>query len=235
MFCFDPIIQESIIFFIFTKEKTSLNLSHPFSVNNLMLYNGSSQAASTNVPFGGDPFSAFYRPSLYGHPLYSSELAHHFASWWPAAAAAGAAFYNSHTQAAAAASSHIFPFSPAAAFSAAAAAANYHQQQQQYAAALSRFSPSLFMPPAPSQTLSNKTNILPPQPINQNMNHFQKVPSSSPSSSPFSSTSTTSSSSHSNRNSNNTNNANSSQYNNNNQVQNSTTINNNKHTNNNHR
>jgi hypothetical protein len=171
------IIQKSITFFlIFTKEKTSLNLSHTFSVNNLMLYNGSTQAASTNVPFGYDPFSAFYRLSLYGHPLYSSELVHHFASWWPAAAAAGAAFYNSHTQAAAAASSHIFLFSPAAAFSAAAAAANYHQQQQQYAAALSRFSPSLFMPPAPSQTISNKTNILPPQTTNQNINHFLKIP-----------------------------------------------------------
>jgi len=151
------------------EEKASSGLSsHPFSVNNLMLYNGAAAAAASqlaSLKHDTNPFSAAaaaaafgYRQPFYNPALYPTEL---FASWWPAAAAAGAAFYNSAAhhnaaQIAAAAASPSFPFSPAAAFSAAAAAANY--QQQQYAAALSRFSPSLFLPPPPGAASPSTTN-----------------------------------------------------------------------------
>lgn len=134
------------------EEKTSP--SNPFSINNLMNYNGLAAAAGgkNNAavnPFGTNPFAAAaafgalnqQRASLFNPAaLYSQELANHFASWWPAAAAGATAFnpYNSSA------------FNPFNAFNA-AAAANYQQQAAAaavfQAAAASRFSPSLFLPP----------------------------------------------------------------------------------------
>lgn len=129
--------------------------SHPFSINNLMLYNGvAAAAAGKNAPaspFGNNPFAAAaafgalnqQRQSLFNPAaLYSQELASHFAAWWPAAAA-GASFNPYSTP----------PFNP---FNALSAAANYQQQAAAaavfQAAAASRFSPSLFLPPPPGSS-----------------------------------------------------------------------------------
>ena len=118
------------LFLVNFKEKPPSNASHPFSVNNLMMA-GNSFSNPYQNPFNAAGFAAaaaaqLHRQSLYNSALYSSELAHHFASWWPTVAAAGV--YGAHQN-------------PFASFTA--------------AAALSRFNPSLFLPPqSPSAGLN---------------------------------------------------------------------------------
>lgn len=173
------------------KPSNSLSSSHPFSVSNLMLFNSNQNAADcvaspTSASNGAssalNPFLLGYRSPLY-NPLYSPELASHFASWWPAAAAASA-LYNPATN----------PFSAFA----------YQQQQFAAAAALSRFNPGLFLNSAAAcaaaaAAVSSKTNNSTEQSTTNPHQMGSSSSSSSSSASPFSASSTTSTSSSSHK------------------------------------
>jgi hypothetical protein len=143
------LLDKNLLDLIFSilKEKPSA-LSHPFSVNNLMLYNGQDHLSSAAAQFALS--RNLYHQSAAAAALYHSspELAR-LASWWPAAAAG---LYNPLS------SPHLrdtFPFSSA--FSAANYAAAANVQQAAAAAAFSRFNPSLFLPPPPPSTSTSSS------------------------------------------------------------------------------
>jgi hypothetical protein len=171
LYCLSPNELSSYFCISTFKDKPSA-LSHPFSVNNLMLYNGQDHLSSAAAQFALS--RNLYHQSAAAAALYHSspDLAR-LASWWPAAAAG---LYNPLS------SPHLrdtFPFSSA--FSAANYAAAANVQQAAAAAAFSRFNPSLFLPPPPpsTSTSSSASNH-----SNMNMNHHGAMSASaSPSSS----------------------------------------------------